>query len=409
MTYQAYGNDNDVWERETLTNGFWGLNDSLADSGIEVGFGITNIYQINLRGGNGTSTKEHRGRYTGSYDLEVTADMERLLGLDGGSVYVHVEGLWPKDVDIDTTSISSALGVNGDAGGRRTMDITELWYERSFLNDTLFLRIGKLDITGGFECRGCPVSFDGSAFANDETAQFLNASLVNNPSIPFPDKGLGLVLYFNPIEWWYASVGAIDAQTDARETGFRTALHKQDYFFYAFETGITPQSDSDNGPLQGAYRVGLWYDPQPKANTDPAIAKNYRDDIGFYLSLDQMLDKENADPEDSQGLGAFFRYGYAHSERNAIANFWSIGAQYQGLIQGRNDDVLGIGYSQAIFSDRAKATYTENQETVVELYYNALLSPWLSITPNIQFIGNPGGSRTPKDAVVLGVRAQTTF
>ena len=45
-----------------------------------------------------------------------------------------------------------------------------------------YRRFGKLDITGGFECRGCPVAFDGSAFANDPSGQFLNGALANNPT-----------------------------------------------------------------------------------------------------------------------------------------------------------------------------------------------------------------------------------
>lgn len=32
---QVHGQD--IWEQETFTNGFWGLNDSLAASGIESG------------------------------------------------------------------------------------------------------------------------------------------------------------------------------------------------------------------------------------------------------------------------------------------------------------------------------------------------------------------------------------
>ena len=43
----CHGKGDSIWEQETLTNGFWGLNDELADSGIELGFGITNIYQLN--------------------------------------------------------------------------------------------------------------------------------------------------------------------------------------------------------------------------------------------------------------------------------------------------------------------------------------------------------------------------
>jgi len=176
------------------------------------------------------------------------------------------------------------------------------------------------------------------------------------------------------------------------------------------ETGIVPQFDSANGPLQGAYRAGLWYDPQPKANTDYANAgKSYRDDVGFYLSCDQMLAKENADAEDSQGLGVFFRYGYANSERNDIADFWSVGFQYQGLLEGHDDDVLGAGFAQGVFSDKASTTYSDDYENALELYCSIRVTPWLNISPSVQYIGNPGGDKTVSDAVVLGVRAQMTF
>jgi len=36
-----------IWQHETLTNGFWGLNDKLADNGIELALGVTQIYQQN--------------------------------------------------------------------------------------------------------------------------------------------------------------------------------------------------------------------------------------------------------------------------------------------------------------------------------------------------------------------------
>jgi hypothetical protein len=61
-----------IWERETLTGGFFGLNDKLADDGIEITLGVTNIYQHNLRGG--ISTHRRAGRFSGSYDLELSAD-----------------------------------------------------------------------------------------------------------------------------------------------------------------------------------------------------------------------------------------------------------------------------------------------------------------------------------------------
>ena len=396
--------DSDVWSRETLTNGFGGLNDRLADTGIEVALGLTNIYQQNTHGG--ISTHRQQGRHTGSYDLEITSDLQKLLGVEGGTLYVHTEGGWSR-TDIDGTSVGSVFGVNADAGERRSMDVTEVWYEQALFDQTLLIRLGKLDITGGFECRGCPVSFDSSLFANDETGQFLNGALVNNPTIPFPDFGLGAILHWNPVESWYASVGAIDAQADGRETGFRTAFGREDYFFYVFETGITPQFSSANGPLQGAYRMGVWNDPQPKANSD--ASKTYRDDVGFYLSCDQMLCKENKQAEDSQGLGTFFRYGLANDRKNDISDFWSAGFQYQGLVDGRDDDVLGVGFAQGVFSNEASTTYPADSESVFEAYYNVQVSPWWNVSPSIQYVANPGGSNAANDALVVGVRSQMAF
>lgn len=122
-----------------------------------------------------------------------------------------------------------------------------------------------------------------------------------------------------------------------------------------------------------------------------------------------MLAKENANPQDIQGLGAFFRCGYADGEKNDITNFFSFGFQYQGLIWGRDDDVLGAGFAQGIFSDKASTTYADDYESVVELYYNAQVTPWLNISPNIQYVANPGGNDTGSDALVLGVRAQMNF
>ncbi len=392
-------------ESEAPANPFFGLGQSLADYGVVAELGLTSIYQQNAHGG--ISTHRRAGRNSGSYDLELSADLQRLLGIKGATLFMHAEGRWSKSGGIDEPSVGSAFGVNADAGLRRAADITELWYEQSMLDGTFLLRLGKMDLTGGFECSGCPVAFDTSAFANDETRQFLNGALVNNPTIPFPDYALGAAGYYNPIEWWYLSAGAVDAQNDARETGFSTAFHEEDYFFYIFETGVTPTLSSAHGPLQGAYRVGLWNDPQPKGHSDST--RDYRDDIGFYLSGDQMLTKENAELEDSQGLGTFFRYGYADGKRNDITHFWSAGFQYLGLLDGRDEDVLGAGFAQGVFSNAASTSYTEDYESVLELYYGVQVTPYVNISPSVQYVANPGGDETTRDAVVLAVRAQMIF
>jgi porin len=207
------------------------------------------------------------------------------------------------------------------------------------------------------------------------------------------------------VEWWYAAVGAADDQADARRTGFDTTFHGSARFFGIAETGIVPLIRSSRGDLPGAYRIGLWYDPQPKERFDGAGFK--QDDVGFYLSLDQMVYKEQSDPDDAQGLGLFARYGHADGDVNDIRCFWSVGAQYRGLVPSRDEDVLALGVGQGLLSKAAG--YTADQETALELYYRAQITPWLGITPSVQWIANPGGQKDLDDAVVVGVRVQMAF
>lgn len=45
-------------------------------------------------------------------------------------------------------------------------------------------------------------------------------------------------------------------------------------------------------------------------------------------------------------------------------------------------------------------------ELVVEAVYNAVLTPWLSVQPDLQYVVNPGGDAQLDDAVVVGLRVK---
>ncbi len=362
-------------------------------NGVEFGGGVTSVYQRNVKGG--LSTNSRKGEFSGSYDVEVTLDMMKLLGFEG-SFFIRGEGGWTDSEGIDESAVGSFFGVNADAVGNRSLDIVEAYYTLP-ITERFSITAGKIDFTG---------FFDANALANDETAQFLNGSLVNNAAAPFPDYSLGVIASFDITDDWYMMAGIADAQADGRETGFNTAFNGEDYYFYIAETGIAASLDSAKGALQGTYRLGVWNDPQPKGNSDAVDLE--RDDVGFYLSFDQMLAKENGDEDDCQGFGVFFRYGYADCKRNDLCNFYSFGVQYQGLIAGRDEDVLGVGYSNGSFSNHAAATFPDGYESAVEAYYSIRISERVQITPDAQYVVNPGGSGV-SDAVVLGLRMQVSF
>lgn len=166
-----------------LQGAFERLNDELADKGIEAGFGITSIYQTNVK--DGTSTRTHRGRHHGRYEATMDIDLEKLLGIEGGSFSIVGWGGWPDEKGIDGHSAGSAWGINALPYGNRGMDIVECFYEGPSFSSALTIAIGKIDFTA---------VFDAAAYADDECSQFVNAALVDDPTIPFPEQSLGVVL-----------------------------------------------------------------------------------------------------------------------------------------------------------------------------------------------------------------------
>ena len=66
-------------------------------------------------------------------------------------------------------------------------------------------------------------------------------------------------------------------------------------------------------------------------------------------------------------------------------------------------------YARGVFANRAASDYPEDYEAVCEGYYNAQITPWFISGPNTQYVANPGGFNTAKDALVFGLRAQMTF
>lgn len=386
---------------DTLTGDWFGFGKTIEQYGLSVNLHATQLYQQNVSGG--LSTHRRKGRYSGRYDLELDADLDKLINLPGGRVYMLTEGDWSQG--INGPSVGSLFGVDGLAQVDDPIYIWELYYEQMLFDDKVLLRAGRIDLTSGFECHDCPASFDCNAYANDETRQFLNNSLINNPTIPFSDPGLGVILHVTPVEWWYVSAAVADANANSHKGGFSTAFHGPENTFSIYEMGFVPNISSKKGRLPGTYRLGMWYDPQKKQRFDGNGFKS--DDMGFYLSCDQMLFKENSVADDSQGLGVFARYGHADGAVNEIANFWSVGAQYQGLIEGRDNDVLAVGVGQGLLS--RSGDFTASNETALECYYNMQITPWLHVSPDIQYIFNPGGDASVQDAVVLGVRVGIMF
>jgi porin len=82
---------------------------------------------------------------------------------------------------------------------------------------------------------------------------------------------------------------------------------------------------------------------------------------------------------------------------DSIGDSAAAGLVYTGLIAQRDEDVLGAGVTWAELYQGGT-----NQETVVEVFYKAQITPCLSVQPDFQYIASPSGIH--RDALALGLR-----
>ncbi len=281
--------------------------------------------------------------------------------VEGADVVSHHDG---EDL---SANIGSVMGLNGDLDDQE-IALTELWWSTSLGDPSLVLTIGKIDPT---------VYFDANRVANDETWQFLASPLVNNLAVPFPFDGLGVNVCWTASDQFYIQGGWSDGAADARETGFNT-VDKGDWFA-AVEMGLTPLFNDH----QGNYRVMVWFSDLEDNGA-----------MGVALSFDQEI---------GSGVVPFFRFGYADDDSADFDRFVSLGIGLEGPL-GRPDDMVAFG----IVWGRPGDGVTD-EETMIELFYRAQMTPWIALTPDLQVVIDPADSDDNSAVVVLGLRLQTSF
>lgn len=386
-----------------LTGNWLGARKQLEDAGISVIPVLITGYVQNLAGGVNTHNAID---FPGFAQYNTEFDFEKMKLIPGGSFFIRPAQSWGDGIRPDVGELFQPDYLWGNLGDHEIY-VDKWWYRQRLLNNHIELRLGK--IVNAVDL------FDVTAYASSPYNQFNNATISANPTIP-TSKGIGAFIKAWLTDWLYLQAAAIDPDQLLTRTGFDTAFHGPDHFRGYWEAGLTPQWQGPRGRLPGNYRVGGWYDPQTKRifhkTYEGNLPQRYRaHDWGWYLTSDQLLWKENETPGDKQGLGLFFRLGVADGDVNKINHYWAVGGQYEGLITGRDRDLTGFAVAQSRSSGpyRRIVDHDAAAETIYEMYYNAEILPWLTITPDVQVIQNPGAVSTAHDALVAGVRMKVTF
>jgi len=412
-------------ESDHLTGNWGGLRDRLVERGVHFSAGYAGEWLANISGG------LRRGSvYEGLFELGLDLDTEKLGLWPGGTL--HVSGLNPHGTSLSGRYVGDLLTVS-NIDAYDSFRLYDFWYDQTLFEGRFSLRFGELLADEEFAGTEPGGHFLNSAFG---WPAFISGNTLNTGPA-FYAAAPGLRLRYQPADSVFVQAGIYDGDSfdspvgNPRVNRSGTHLHlsgAQGYFAMA-ESGYQLNQGEDSKGLPGEYKIGLWMHSGSfesnfeDRNGDPLAAtglgpREHSKNYGVYAAAQQMLWRE----EGKEGLYGFLRAGNSPADRSLFEAVIDGGFNYQGLVPGREQDILGIGAVYARISRDVRrheqldaalngAVYPgfADHETALECFYSIRLKPWWELKPDFQWIFNPGGAADASDAVVIGVRTTLVF
>jgi porin len=420
------------WEWDTATSNWLGVRTTLEDRGVEIFGGYTAEVW-----GNATGGLKQGAVYTGLIDFGTNIDLEKAIGWQGASV--TTTWLWLSGRDASEDLVGNFL-TTSNITGFNTLRMLELWFQQNLLNDKISLRIGQLTADSEFV-----ISDYGSTFING-TFGWPALLYMNLPAggPGYPMGTLGARLAINPVDWLTFQSAVFQGNVydqNVNRQGFRWRLDGENGLLFLNEAQARWNHREEETGLPGQGKAGMWIQTGQLADTlaESTDSGNY----GWYFVLDQMFYREPSaeapigtsrdgksvvDARDAksfkspvtmeksdQGLGWFGRIAFTKEDRNFVNFYFDTGLTYKGLIPTRDEDTVGIAFAYAQIGSTASDLLIDEgalgvgAEMVLEFTYQAQITPWLVVQPDLQFIINPGGTQDLDNAFVIGGRAAITF
>ncbi|MBK9067949.1 MAG: carbohydrate porin [Gemmatimonadetes bacterium] len=336
------------------------------------------VYDLsgNARGGVSRGTASR-----GLLSAGVTADLEAMMGLQGGTVFAGLLG-WGG---------SNGSGLTGDFQAFSNIDaehflhLAEAWYEQRLAGDRVRIKAGQVDAN--------------SEFAVLEPAgEFLNASGGFSPTIyalpTYPEPTPSVSAFVRPTGWLGVSGGL-----------FRGSLAR---------------SDRPDAPTGAAFVIGeaaaqwasghlaLGYWRHPGGYAERSAGGFAAAPSGFYLTADQRLSgTPGTEEQGPSGLVALAKFGWADDRVSEAGQHLMLGVVAEAPF-GRGGEAAGLMVSHVDLSDDPAAGFA-GDETAVELFYRLPAMGFLTLRPDLQLIVRPSGDVRVGNALVGTLRAEVAF
>jgi porin len=391
----------DVCARERLTGDWLGARSGLAGSGVTVDADATMFFMGVVDGG-----VQREFRFAGHNDYVINMDLGKLGIHEGLFVKLRAEHRYGESLAGATGALlPSAVAADLPTPETENVYLTNVLFTQ-MLSERFGVFFGKLDTLDG----------DLNAFAHGRgKTQFSNSAFVASPialrTVPYATLGAGFVILGDEGTPLF-QFSVLDPTGSIRTSGVDDLYN--DGVTLVGELRVPTQFFGRPGhQLFGASwsnrdYVALEQDPRIILPEVPIARQS--GSWSVYWNFDQYLYVDPCNP--ARGWGVFGRAGVADDETNPIEWFLSFGVGGSSMLSGRDADTFGVGWyysgtSSELAPDLAMVLGGIGDGQGVEMYYNIAVTPWLQVTPDVQFL--MPARESVDTATVVGLRARVIF
>lgn len=389
-------------ERQKLLGDWGGARSRLRERGITLDMYSTNFYNGIANGG-----VQETFKYRGRVDYLLHVDGEKAGLWKGSFVDLHAESVFGDTINpfagtFSPLSLPQALPV---ATGSTTA-LTGVKFTQA-LSESFIVYVGKINLLDNFN-----QPFTGGGRGVDG---FQNASLLFNPifarTVPYSTLGGGFA-YLKDLQP-VLTFNVLDTFNTPTRDGFDTLFDNGVLLLATLNLPTKFFGLPGHQGLTGTYSSGRYTSLERSAFINPILgtgaAAQKTGSWSLAYNFDQALYVAPDNPNRSWGV--FGNLGLADVNPSPFRWFASIGFGGSSPLPCRKLDTVGIGYYYLGLNDSLKQLAPRllplRDEQGVEAYYNAAVTPWFHVTPDLQLI-LPGQNRA-QSTLALGLRAKIDF
>jgi porin len=413
---------NDASFQPGLTGDWNGARTDLADQGWQ--FQVKGVFEgaWNPSGGDHQSVAG-----AGELDFMALADLGKLLGDDGGSIEANITKRFGANL-VNVAGLNTLMQPQEIYGRGDIWRLTQFSYAQDLFNKTINIELGRMNPGADFDVIPCNfenLTFCGSTAGNVDGDYWFNS----------------------PVSQWAVRVKAnltdtLDAEIGLYQINPKNLVHGFSLGFSGGEGELIPfeleWKPSLVAGLPGDFQIGGWHSSMQApdvfydVNHDslavtglPALMDHGRD--GFFLDARQQITGE-APPKSAasgsygKGLTVFVKYLQSDRRTSTTDKQFAMGATYKGALASRPDDEIALAVGSTHVNDRLAegeglhnaasllpVDPVQHTEYAAELDYRAMIAPGAEVSPNLQYIVDPGGVSRRKDILVVGVKTELSL